>query len=158
MTAKRSKRPETGGEPDEFGPAYARALNLVAWREHSAQELRAKLVRRGISSTLTDAVVEGLVENGLLNESRFVECFVQSRVERGYGPLKINAELQARGIQDGLPAQSIDWVALAQGARVRRFGAEHPRDYRERARQMRFLQQRGFDGNQISAVFKGIDD
>lgn len=158
MTAKRSKKPEPGSDADPFGAAYARAINLLARREHSVQELRAKLTARGVASALMDEVIDGLTREGLLDERRFVEAFVSSRVERGHGPLKIEAELRARGIRDGLPAQGIDWVSLARGVRVKRFGADYPGDYRERARQMRFLQQRGFDAGQIDAVFRGGDD
>jgi len=158
MTAKRSKRPEQSDGGDDRELVFARALNLLARREHSRQELRAKLVQRGVPEALAEAVTGELVERNLLNEGRFIEAFVRSRVERGYGPLKIEAELRARGIAEGVSAHLFDWIALARGARDRRFGRDHPRDWRERARQMRFLQQRGFDGSQIRAVFTGIDD
>lgn len=158
MTPKRSRKPDTGDEADAFGQAYARGLNLLARREHSTRELRAKLGARGIAPELVDQVTAALASEGLLNEGRFVEAYVRSRVERGYGPLKIEAELQARGIRDGLDRNAVDWVALARGARIKRFGPGDPGDFRERARQMRFLQQRGFDGGQISAVFGEIDD
>jgi regulatory protein len=98
----------------------------------------------------------------LLDNARFAESFVHSRYQRGQGPHKIRAELRERGIDDGLVAEYIDapdfdWPGLAGQVRIKRFGPVHPADFRERSRQMRFLQQRGFSSEQINGVFRGCD-
>jgi regulatory protein len=159
MTAKCSRRPEEDADAGiDVGQAYARALKLLARREHSIRELRGKLAARGVASSVLDQVLERLTGEGLLDEQRFVDVFVRARVERGYGPLKVRADLLARGIDGGLSAQQVDWAAVARSARTRRFGDGQPKDYRERARQARFLQQRGFESDQVRAAFKAGDD
>ncbi|MEO6697397.1 MAG: regulatory protein RecX, partial [Gammaproteobacteria bacterium] len=87
---------------------------------------------------------------------------VQSRMNKGFGPLRIEAELRERGT----PAEAIKawvnpsaqhWREQARTAWRKRFVRE-PKDYQERARQMRFLQQRGYTTDQINAVFKCPQD
>ena len=52
----------------------------------------------------------------------------------------------------------VDWITAAREVRERKFGAGSPADYKERARQSRFLQYRGFTGEQIARTFKRNDD
>ncbi len=116
--------------------------------------MRHKLELRGFESEHIDTALEHLTSNGLLNEQRFVECYVHSRVQRGYGSVRIRAELRERGVEsaDWSPDEDIDWFELAVNARQKRFGTGSPKDFKERAKQMRFLQQRGFTGEQITAA------
>ena len=120
------------------------------------RELRHKLELRDFEAGHIDAALEYLTSNGLLNEQRFVECYVHSRIQRGYGSVRIRAELRKRGIEsaDWSPDEDVDWFELAINARQKRFGTGSPKDFKERAKQMRFLQQRGFTSEQISAAFR----
>ena len=134
-------------------------MDFLARREHSEVELSRKLATRGFDADLIETTLADLVAENLLSNTRFAELFVYSRFQRGSGPQKIHAELRERGIDDGLINDSIagyeqQWQELVRQVREKRFGASLPEDYKERTRQMRFLQQRGFTPEQISSVFK----
>jgi regulatory protein len=134
-------------------------MDYLARREHSEQELARKLTGRGFDPELVEATLADLVSEQLLSNSRFVEAFVHSRFQRGAGPQKIHAELRGRGIDEGLINDCIDaygrqWLERVREVREKKFGASLPPDFRERSRQMRFLQQRGFTSEQISVVFR----
>ncbi|MCW9059052.1 MAG: recombination regulator RecX [Gammaproteobacteria bacterium] len=140
----------------EYSPAdiRARALGLLARREHSRLELARKLRQRGMAGADLEQVLDELAAARLLSDTRFAEEYARSRASRGYGPLRIRAELRERGIDDAgiqaaLAELGEDWCQQARAARQRRFGAESPADLKERARQSRFLQQRGFSPEQI---------
>ena len=138
----------------------AKALGFLARREHSAGELRRKLLERGYESTAVEAVLDVLADKKLLSDERFVEEFVAARVRRGSGPMKIREELRGRGVAAGLVDRAIAahrgaWGRMAETARRKRFGATLPQDMQERARQARFLQQRGFSMEDIRAALKG---
>jgi regulatory protein len=51
-----------------------------------------------------------------------------------------------------------DFVSLARAARARKFGPDLPKDWKERSRQARFLQYRGFSTDHIRAVLEGVPD
>lgn len=158
MSLKKA-RPE-GEAARDPARVRAKALALLARREHSAQELKAKLLERGYESTAVTAVLSSLEGERLLSDERFVREFVAARVRRGSGPLKIRAELRGHGVTGELVEEALAGLragaaAGAEAARRKRFGAAHPKDMRERARQARFLQQRGFAMEDIRRALKG---
>jgi len=137
-------------------------MDFLARREHSEQELARKLTGRGFDPDLVDATLGELVAERLLSNQRFVEAFVHSRFQRGSGPQKIHAELRGRGIDVDLVDACIDsygeqWLELVREVREKKFGRPLPADFRERSRQMRFLQQRGFTSAQVASVFRDDD-
>jgi regulatory protein len=147
-------------DADAFQQASAAALRLLARREHSTRELQHKLTDRGHDAALVDEVLAVLREEGALSDCRFAETYAQSRFERGFGPLRIEAELRERGvspglIDDALATPAFDWERSACRQRQKRFGSGVPDDFAGRARQMRFLQQRGFNNEQIRAALAG---
>ncbi|WP_297526585.1 regulatory protein RecX [Thiohalobacter sp.] len=149
------------GQPspgDEQAEVRAAALRLLARREHSRLELARKLRQRGRPEALVAQVLDELVEARLLSDARFAEQYVHSRAGRGYGPVRIRAELRERGVSEAdieaaLEAAEADWGQLAEAARRKRFGQALPEDFPTRARQMRFLQNRGFDADQLACMF-----
>ncbi len=134
-----------------------RAMNLLVRREHARFELLGKLIRRGFDATACEAVLDELVAQNALSDERFAEAYVNYRRERGFGPARISEELRKRGVSDALREQycaatDADWADRARGLRIRRFGEQSAVDYQQRARQARFLSQRGFTGAQISTA------
>lgn len=138
-------------------------MDLLARREHSRQELEQKLTARGFAIDLIEAVVEELAAENLQSDDRFTEAYVNERTGKGFGPLRIRQALRQRGIDDHLIDQYLnpndpEWTHLAAEVQNRRFGAIEPGDRRSYARAARFLQQRGFSGEQIRRALQGFDD
>lgn len=107
---------------------------------------------------MADVIVE-LGEQNLQSDTRYAESYVQSRAGRGDGPVKIGYQLKERGVNPEtistvLAAFESEWQEGAAAARVKRFGTQLPSDFREKAKQTRFLERRGFSTEQIRAVFK----
>ncbi len=143
--------------PSEAIKARERALLLLARREHSRLELLTRLKRYGFADEIAAVVVDELAVSGCQSEQRFAEQYIHSRQKRGYGPIRIEQELKMRGINDGLIGHylaKIDWLALVADVRKRRFGNQLPDDYPSQAKEMRFLQYRGFTQEQIYQLYK----
>ncbi|MEA5446004.1 regulatory protein RecX [Gammaproteobacteria bacterium AB-CW1] len=145
---------EPNDSQDSVDKATAFAVRLLSRREYARQELAQRLSRKGYGSETREAVLARLEELGYLDESRFVEHFVRSRIDRGSGPLKIRAELMQRGVDGalidrGLAEADCDFSRLAASVRQRRFGEERPAALEEKARQARFLAQRGFAADHV---------
>jgi len=139
---------------DDTSAARDSALRLLGRREHSADELRRKLKKRGYSIATITEVVASLDAAHSVSDARFAEDFVRVRSERGQGPLKIRAELRERGVHDDIvdevmTATAEFWLQHAHRARVKRFGAAVPIDRDTWNRQARFLAQRGFPADLI---------
>ena len=137
--------------------ARKKAMDYLARREHGRAELLNKLSNFGFDADAADDAVAQLVEDNLQSDTRFVEAFISSRIKQGKGPVKIRADLRERGIgggviENGLEEADQDWYASARQVRDKKFGSEQPADFNEKARQMRFLQSRGFDTDHIQAA------
>lgn len=123
------------------------AVRLLAAREHSRSELRRKL--SWADSDALEEVLGRLAEQGLQSDARFAEQYVAMRIRRGYGPLRIRAELRERGVGDELireflPRDDELWRPRVEEAVRRKFGDELPKERRARMKVGRFLQYRGF--------------
>ncbi len=150
----RPTMPEAGRAPGPEAPdpaleIEAQAVRLLAQREHSRHELTAKLERRFADESAVRAVLDELESRGLLSDARFAEQYVALRLRKGFGPLRIRAELRERGIADALSEACLDlgegdWMDCLRAAARQRFGEGPPADAREQARRARFLQYRGF--------------
>ncbi len=141
-------------------PCRKSALRLLTRREHSRVELQRKLSVKGFESSEIFVLLDQLEDEDLLSDARFTEVYIRTRRQRGFGPLRIANELAQRGIaqemiDDYLHAQPDDWFELASSELVKRFGRERARSYKERARQARFLQGRGFS-NEV--IFRALDE
>jgi len=153
-------------EVDRFSdPREARkkAMDYLARREHSRHELCHKMQKFGFDSDVALDAVEQLQKDGLQSDRRFVEAFVQSRISQGKGPTRIRADLSQRGIRDSMTQEVVarfgqDWFALARETRQKKYGVDEPAEFKEKARQMRFLQYRGFEPEQIQAAVSAHDE
>ena len=129
------------------------AMDYLSRREHATDELFQKLLAKGYESDDVSAELERLTDQDLLSDSRFTEAFINQRINRGSGPLKIRAELRQKGISDAmieafLNERDVQWRESALAVRIRKYGSERPADLKEKARQSRFLQSRGFSSEQ----------
>ncbi len=149
-------------EVDRFASPIAarkKAMDYLARREHSRDELLRKLQKTGFHHDVAVDAVEQLREDGLQSDRRFVEAFVQSRIQQGKGPTRILADLSQRGVREGVVHEVLseteqDWFALARDVRRKKFGESGPKDLKGKARQMRFLQYRGFESDQVRAALE----
>jgi regulatory protein len=144
----------------------ARAIVLLARREHSRAELASKLMRRleeGQDRADVDAVLDDLQRRKLLSDERFAASLVRTRAPR-YGAARLKLELKARGVTAAIAAEALNQLSAGDGgsefdrARAvwsRRFGAA-PQSLTERSRQARFLEARGFSSEVIRKVLRGL--
>jgi regulatory protein len=144
--------------------AYDKALTLLARREHSARELKSKLVRKGMDADESAAALTQLQSKDYQNDARFGEMLVRSRIAQGYGPRWIIAELKTHGIveeqaRELIEAAEPDWPALLRDLLRRRYGAK-PASLAERSKRANFLLRRGFDAVTVQSVTRaeGVDE
>lgn len=140
------------------GPSLrARALKLLTMREQSRSELTRKLAPHAESPEQLQDLLDELQRAGYLSEQRFAESLARRRAER-YGRRFIEHELEQHRVAGEVAAPILKALAedertRAQALWERRFGSP-PADLTERARQHRFLAQRGFDGETIAWVLR----
>jgi regulatory protein len=134
---------------------------MLARREHSQFELREKLTELGGESSVIDTILHEFSTENWQNDRRFTEVFIRYSARKGQGALNIRQELKQRGITDKEMVEELlaehDWFDLAQQTRSKKFGEELPTERKEQARQLRFLQYRGFSSEQCWTALKNSD-
>ena len=147
--------------PKPQKPLKARAISLLARREYSRAELRGKLLagdRDTVAGADVDAMLDELAALGYLSDARFATAVAREK-SGGFSKRSIGATLKARGVTGDAAAEALASVDLDDAVTLvalwrRRFGRA-PANDKEKARQVRFLQSRGFA---LSAIFKLLRD
>jgi regulatory protein len=132
----------------------AQAVRLLARREYARDDLQQRLIAKGAARDEVVAVLDELSSQGLLSNERFAHALVAQK-SGSYSRRSIRGELKRKGvsgeaIEGALSDAPVDDEAAMRALWQRRFGTP-PANDREKARQIRFLQSRGFE---LSAIFK----
>lgn len=148
---------------DDPTAVRAKALELLARREHSRLELRQKLIQRGFPADHIEPALDQLVEERLLDEARYAELYACGRADKGYGPLRIGRELRERGVPQELVDTVLagledDWLPKLRELHRKRFKSLVPSDAAGRMQQTRVLRQHGFTLDQIKHLLEGSGD
>ena len=138
----------------------ARALRLLARREHTRAELARKLAPGAESSDALHALLVLLEGRKQLSDERYAEARVH-QLARKFGALRVRRELVAKGVERDAAARFAADVEKTDLERARSILA---RKYRtpatgpnERARRMRFLQSRGFSPEVIRRAIRNLE-
>lgn len=145
----------------------ARALRLLATREHSRSELARKLGRPLADGAAPDAaeiaaVLDALAAEGWLSDARFAASLARKR-GRKFGNLRIARELRSHGLDPdvvaGTVAGEIEGSELARALEaLRRRHPDRAVDARTLARQQRFLLARGFGSDTVRRALRTHND
>lgn len=147
-------------DPDSPAELRARALRLLARREHSRQELSRKIAPHAQSEEALEALLADLEKRKQLSDERFAT--ERARIlARKFGAARIRHDLKAKGI-----AGEISQHVVSEAEELEKAKTILARKYREpaatreeRAKRMRFLQSRGFSSEIIFSLLsaRGVD-
>ena len=138
----------------------ASITRMLARREHSAEEIVRKLSQKGVEEAAIWPVLHEFREAGIQSDLRYAEARARALMLKGSGPRKIKADLQQHGIAETLlddvfKELDADWYELARQVKEKRFGEQHPQEYKDKMKQMQFLSYRGFSQSHINYAVNG---
>lgn len=139
----------------------SRALALLSRRDASRAEFVAKLIAAGHEKTEVEGAADWCQSQGFLNESRYVEGAAR-RLSAKYGVSRVTHTLRSKGVTEAAIAEVTpdlkdNELAQAKAIWLRKF-REPPADANARAKQIRYLQSRGFSFEIIKRVIRGADE
>ena len=135
--------------------AVSRIEGLVNRRDYAESEIRRKLRDDGYSAHVIDDVVHRAIKGLAVDDKRFADTFIRSKVSAGWGTRRIEHELSLRGIEasdiPGWPYDYLDTDAESDRAYelVSRRRLTGKNDY---AKLVRFLVSRGFGMRDATAA------
>ncbi len=136
-----------------------KALQMLVRREHTRHEIAVKLSSRNFSQSIIDSVLQALEDEQLLSDARAAEMYIRQRASKGYGELKVRAELFRKGVDGNcidqcLADACIDWQQIARSAFEKKFARVEATDQKLLMKQQRFLAARGFSADLIAKLLR----
>lgn len=133
-----------------------KSIRYLSLREHSRLELEQKLLQKQFSESDIAAELDFLIKKDLQSDERFAHAYVRARKQAGFGPKRIEMELRERGICEKLISDSVDvnspeWQQNLIAVWKRQF-PEPAKNQNEKAKQFRFLLQRGYHSADIRKI------
>ncbi|KAA8734380.1 regulatory protein RecX [Acinetobacter qingfengensis] len=144
-------------------PAYrgqklrAFAFALLAKREYSKTELYQKLMLYAADADEVKLLLEELSQANYQSDTRMAGMLVRQEIRQGRGPRRIQQRLQKHQIDHDLAQPDlaeIDWFEQALQLKIKKFGENIAQDQKQLAKQIRFLQYRGYAIDIIMKVVK----
>lgn len=134
----------------------AYAFALLTRRDYSQAELTTKLNQYAAHPDEVANLVEELAEQNYQSDQRVAEQTLASQLRKGKGLQRIKQALKAKQLDTELITEElseVDWLDQAYQLKIKKFGMEVETDPKLKARQIRFLQYRGFD---MGIIMKAI--
>lgn len=132
------------------------AFAVLTRKEYSKAELIEKLATYAADREEVINLVEELSNNNYQSDQRVAEILLSSQKRKGKGPQRIKLALKNKKINSELiqeELKEIDWADQAYQLKIKKFGSAVEKDPKLKAKQIRFLQYRGFD---MDAIMKAI--
>jgi regulatory protein len=147
------------GRDQELKQIKQECLRLLARREHSQLEIKAKLAAKGFDRDMVMESLADLTKLELQSDLRYAESYANFRSQKGFGPVGIAFDLRQQGIDADtvervLKARSDAWMTLLESIYAKKYLDQAIASPAERAKRTRFLLQRGFPSAMVSALLK----
>ena len=132
---------------------------MLSRREHAYQEVLHKLQQKDQHYSQCIPILDEFKLADIQSDTRYASMRVRSGAAKGQGPERIRRECQqwqvdSNAIESAMAENDIDWFELAKQVRVKKFGETLPADQKLKFKQIRFLQYRGFNAEQINYAFE----
>jgi len=146
-------------------PAYEAALNLLTARDMTAHDLQAALKRRGYLQPVAESVCERLIENRLIDDSRYAQRYVELRQDASVGRFAMKRKLRAKGIDEETAEEALEALddeSQLEAAKTlamrlsRRYEGEEP--YARRSKLSQALARRGFSWDIVKEAVESLND
>ncbi|NAR57978.1 regulatory protein RecX [Acinetobacter haemolyticus] len=132
------------------------AFALLTRRDYSQAELTEKLNQYAIDPNEVAILVTELAEKNYQSDQRVAALTLSSQIRKGKGLQRIKQALKAKQLDAELIAEEleeVDWLDQAYQLKVKKLGEDVTKDPKLKAKQIRFLQYRGFD---MGVILKAI--
>lgn len=138
-----------------------KAMRMLARREYSRHELFSRLMQAGADEALVCTLLDELAQRGWLSDQRFTDQLLRSRSGM-FGVRRIRHELREKGVAEDTINASLaespqDDYTVAKALWLKKFGAP-AEDDKDKTRQIRYLQSRGFGFEVIRKIIRGLDE
>lgn len=144
-------------------PAYiiTQMERFCAWQERCPFDVHRKLMSHHLSEEQEESVIKYLKDNQFLDEDRYVESFVRSKVKAAWGKQKIVAALRAKQIPSALIDRfcaeiSTDDYTEKLRQSIEKWQRSHPNVENARPKLIRHLLSKGYGMEEVMRAMNDV--
>ncbi|GLT19930.1 regulatory protein RecX [Vibrio zhanjiangensis] len=139
------------------------AIQLLSRRDHGEYELYQKLIYKGFDEKAIYDAINFCLDHHYLDDLRYAKSQIRQHVYKGHGELRIRQDLQQKRVADfvvdrAMEEEPQDWFERAKQVADKKFKGQKAEDPKAYAKQVRFLQYRGFRFEQIEYALNNQSD
>lgn len=133
---------------------YNYAITLLAKKDYSSGRLSSLLSKLTEKEEYVERVVRRLSDSHYINDTQLINNLIDKHIKKLHGPTRIKQEIRQKGfpqelIDQKIEESGIDWYSMAKEARIKKFSDTPPSEQKEKAKQIRYLQYKGFSMDMI---------
>lgn len=137
---------------------YDYTIMLLAKKDYSSGSLSRLLKKLTEKEEYVDRVIRRLSDNYYLNDTQLITNLIDKHTRKLHGPTRIKQEIRQKGfpqelIDQKIEESGIDWYSMAKEASIKKFFDTPPSEQKEKAKQIRYLQYKGFSMDMIFESF-----
>jgi len=154
-------------EEEQLVRARRAALDFIAHRARTEEEVRRRLREKGFAEGVAEAAITRMRDLGYLDDEGYANAFVSARLTgRGHGPARLRSDLLRRGVSSALIEAALSRhvnddelrEAALEHARLRWERLSRETDIRrKRKKVMDYLARRGYDFDLIREAVAQIE-
>lgn len=144
-------------------PAYiiTQMERFCAWQERCPFDVHRKLMSYHLSEEQEESVIKYLKDNQFLDEERYVESFVRSKVKSAWGKQKIVAALRAKQIPSAVIDRfcaeiSTDDYTEKLRQSIEKWQRSHPNVENARPKLIRHLLSKGYGMEEVMRAMNDV--
>ena len=139
------------------------AIQLLSRRDHGECELYQKLIYKGYDENAVYEAIKFCLDHNYLDDLRYAKSQIRQHVYKGHGERRIRQELKQKRVADSVVEQAMEeepqeWFVLAKQVAEKKFKGQKATEPKEYAKQVRFLQYRGYSFEQIDYALNACQD
>ena len=154
------------GENPLYRIALNKAMAQCSHGEYCCDDIRNKLISRGVGNSDTDKIIDVLIRENFINESRYATAFVKDKFKYNkWGKIKISAHLKMKKIPSGIirtALDSIDYVdymkSLIDLITIHRRTVKAKNQYELKAKLLRYGLSKGFESSLLYDILNELEE
>jgi regulatory protein len=149
-----------------FNTALNKSMALCSHREYCCDDIRNKLQSWGVGSNDTVKIIDILIKENFLNESRYAIAFVKDKFNYNkWGKVKIATNLRLKNIPSGIISTALDSIDNELYRKVvnelitrHRRSVKAKNQYDLKAKLLRYGLSKGFESHVLYDILNSSED
>jgi regulatory protein len=154
------------GENPLYRIALNKAMAQCSHREYCCDEIRNKLISWEVGNSDTEKIIDVLIRENFINESRYATAFVKDKFRYNkWGKIKISSHLKMKKIPSGIIRTALDSIdyddymkSLIDLITIHRRTVKAKNQYELKARLLRYGLSKGFESSLLYDILNEFEE